>query len=224
MNTRVALCAVAALVCSTRALAGTYLEASRTDLARPLDPPATERMWFAAGSFRLENESGSAVEIFKDEALYLLRPLRKRYAEYEEVRDAQSGTQRVATETSRTKKVFGRTCTVWEITVNGVEAQELCVVPAASVPHGQQILDEMRKVGAFVEARDLGTRLSNSAAATWANLDLVKGIPVFARQFHDGHAVTETEVTAIRADKVPFNAFDLPDGYRRHRIAQRDHI
>jgi hypothetical protein len=88
---------VVALVCSAHAVAGTYIEASRTDVRQPLRSPETQKMWFDAGSFRLENERADAVEIFKNQTLFLIEPPHRRYAAFDESRlhDA-AGTAHVA--------------------------------------------------------------------------------------------------------------------------------
>ncbi len=71
---------IAAVLCSAQALAGSYLEASRTDLRDPLRSPETQKMWFDGDSFRLESARADAVEIFKDHSLYLVEPPRRRFA------------------------------------------------------------------------------------------------------------------------------------------------
>ncbi len=233
MNIRIAPGVLAALVCSAHAAAGTYVEASRTDLMNPLQPPVTQKMWFDGGSFRLENESGDAVEIFKERTLYLLQPLRRLYTAFDAatldrvlseatpgMHVAQPGV-RVAHETSRTESSGGRTCTVWEITVEGVKVQELCVIPASSVVGGDQIMADMRQVGALIEDEGLDATLQGSVARSWNDLDLVQGIPILSRSFENGQPAVEIQVTAMRTEPVPFTAFDVPAGFRRQKPDRR---
>jgi hypothetical protein len=98
--------AVAALLCSVHAAAGTYIEASRTDLRKPLRSPETQKMWFDDGSFRLEREQANAVEIFKNQTLFLIEPPHRRYAAFDEsrlhglARGADAAHQAVATAAS----------------------------------------------------------------------------------------------------------------------------
>lgn len=256
MNIRIAPAVIAALVCSAHAAAGTYIEASRTDLLSPLRPPETQKMWFDGGSFRLENELGDAVEIFKDRTLYLVEPLRRRYTAFDatsldqapseareahpaaakaaalrpnEVSAANRGGEaapgsRVARETSRTESSGGRTCTVWEIAVDGVKVQELCVIPAVSVPGGAQILADMRHVGELIDDLGLGETLRGSVAHSWGDLGLVNGIPILSRSFENGHATVEIQITAVRTEPVPFTAFEVPQGFKRHRLERRGRI
>ncbi len=231
MNLRVALGtfgALAALGCSAHAAAGTYVEASRTDLHELLRSPVTERMWFDGGSFRLENQSGDAVEILKDGTLYLLEPLRKRYTAFDaaSLRTLLSGRHdtHAARGTSRTESSGGRACTIWEISVDGVKVQELCVIPAASIPDGAQIMADMRQVGALIEQMGLDETLSGSVASSWNDLALVDGIPILSRSFIDGQAAVEIQITAVRADSVPFTAFVVPAGFKREKPERRGRI
>ncbi len=254
MNIRIAPGVIAALVCSAHAAAGTYIEASRTDLRDPLRPPETQKMWFDGGSFRLENESGDAVEILKGGTLYLVEPLRRRYAAFDAAAldglpggpgdahpaEAKAATlrpdrgsaaasganaalagSRVARETSRTESSGGRACTVWEITVDGVKVRELCVIPADSVPGGAQILADMRQIGELIGERGLGETLQGSVAHSWTDLGLVDGIPILSRSFVSGHAAVEIQITAVRTEPVPFTAFDVPPGFKRHKLEMR---
>ena len=253
MFTRIALSASLAFACSAQALAGTYIETSRTDLLNPLRPPETQKLWFDGGNFRLENESGDAIEIFSDRMLYLLEPLRRLYTAFDVAslgllsghrvpnrpqsrvaalrpeQDAlRAGAEsavppelRVAHETSRTESSGGWTCTVWEITVNGVKTRELCVVPADSLPGGAQILADMRQVGEAIEDMGLDETLRASVADSWSDLDLVDGIPIISRSFEDGHVAVEIQVTAVRTDAVPFTAFVVPAGFKRQRLDRR---
>ncbi|HTW37867.1 MAG TPA: hypothetical protein VMD49_04795 [Steroidobacteraceae bacterium] len=77
---------ITVLAFSVPAAAGTYIEASRTDLRDPLRALETQKMWFDGGSFRLEDERASAVEIFKGHTLYLVEPARRRFAAVDESR------------------------------------------------------------------------------------------------------------------------------------------
>ena len=242
---------ITALLFSVHAAAGTYLEASRADLRDPLRALETQKMWFDGGSFRLENERADAVEIFKDHALYLLEPPRRRFAAVDEssldalaggrrsehlaaanaatVRTGQGGAaetvrareaERAARLTSRTETSDGQTCTVWEITVGAEKVAELCVVPASAVPGGSEILADMRSVGSFVRASRLGESLRSSVADSWANLDMVQGIPIISRTFQDGRASLEFRITAVRSEPVPFTAFEIPAGFRRRPLGR----
>ncbi|HTV51681.1 MAG TPA: hypothetical protein VME21_10845 [Steroidobacteraceae bacterium] len=67
------------LLACVSARAGTFVEFSRTDLVNLLRAPETQKLWFDAGQLRIENERADAVEIFKDETLYLIEPQQKRY-------------------------------------------------------------------------------------------------------------------------------------------------
>jgi hypothetical protein len=244
MFTRIALSASLAFACSAQALAGTYIETSRTDLLNPLRPPETQKLWFDGGNFRLENETGDAVEIFTHRTLYLVEPLRRRFAAFEvaslgllrakatALRPRQGSAQasgdnaappdsRVAHETSRTESSGGRKCTVWEITVNGVKVSELCVIPADSVPGGAQILADMRQVGAAIDDVGLGETLRGSVADSWSDLDRVDGIPIVSRSFKNGHVAVEIQITAVRTDAIPFTAFVVPAGFRREKLDHR---
>jgi hypothetical protein len=237
---------IAAVVFSAHAAAGTYIEASRTDLRDPLRSPEVQKMWFDGGSFRLESERADAVEIFKDGTLYLIEPLRRRYTEFDESRlQALSGSPvqsaaaaqaaalrgpqpagsepdapppHTARATARTESSDGQTCTVWEITVGGEKVQELCVVPISAVRGGAAVLADMRQIGALVRDRRLGQSLGSSTAESWADLDAVGGIPIISRTFDNGHAIVEIRITAVRSEPVPFTAFDVPAGFRRRPL------
>lgn len=240
--------AITLLALAAPAAAGTYIEASRTDLRDPLRSLETQKMWFDGGSFRLENERANAVEIFKDHTLYLVEPARRRFAAVDESRlDAlRSGSHLarasataaalradpgaasdagdipdpdlVAHVTSRTESSDGQTCTVWEITVAGAKVEELCVVPVSAVPGGAAILADMRNIGELIRARRLGESLGSSVAHSWDNLDAVDGIPIISRTFQAGRAIVEFRITAVRSESVPFTAFEVPAGFRRRPL------
>ncbi|HTX23382.1 MAG TPA: hypothetical protein VMD03_01890 [Steroidobacteraceae bacterium] len=206
---------IAALACSAHAAAGTYVEASRTDLRAPLRSPENQKLWFDGGSFRLENESADAVEIFKNRTLYLITPPRKRYAAIDESRlggrvsgsrtmpqaavvanaslrpanGLRAGSvpapQRMVRPTSRTESNGDETCSVWEVSVGGSKVQELCVIPVAAVPGGADILADMRQIGALVRDRGLDGSLGSSVVQSWGDVDAVDGIPVISRTFDE---------------------------------------
>jgi hypothetical protein len=230
---------IAALLFTAHAAAGTYIEASRTDLRDPLRSPETQKMWFDGGSFRLESEHADAVEILKDHTLYLVEPPRRRFAAIDESRLSalaraprlagraaasaaalRPAAGRAAHATSRTESSDGQICTVWEITVGGEKVQELCVVPASGVPGGPAILADMRTIGELIRERGLGESLSSSVADSWGDLDAVGGIPIISRTFEGGHAIVEVRITAVRSEPVPFTAFEIPAGFRRRPLSR----
>jgi hypothetical protein len=61
------------------ARAGTFVEVSRTDLVNLLRPPETQKLWFDEGKLRIENERADAIQIFKDDTLFLIEPAQQRY-------------------------------------------------------------------------------------------------------------------------------------------------
>ncbi len=237
---------VAALLLSAHAAAGTYIEASRTDLREPLRSPETQKMWFDGGSFRLENEHADAVEIFKNQTLFLIAPPQRRYAVLDPSRlhDLLSGShsvqrtslhtapsapsdardapdeERTAQMTSRTETSGGQTCSVWEIESGGIKVQELCVVPVSSVPGGAAILADMRQVGTLIRDKRLDGSLGSSVAQSWADLDAVDGIPIISRTFESGETAVEIRLTAVRSEQVPSTAFDIPPDFKRRPLSR----
>ena len=221
---------VLALVACSSARAGIFVEASRTDLANLLRPPEVQRLWFDGGSLRIESERTDAVEIFKDETLYLLAPAQKRYTAVELARSATAATSLVPAAvqtpgdasvraTSRVESVAGQSCRIWELWRDGSKEQELCIVPESALPEGTTLSTSMRAVGAAMAVA--GTQAEgaprDSVAEAWVDLSRVDGIALLVRRFQSGRPVLEVRITGLRAEPIPFTAFEIPTEYRLHR-------
>ena len=209
--------AVVTLLACASAHAGTFVEASRTDLTNLLRSPQTQKLWFDAGQLRIEGEDpGEPVEIFKAHTLFVSQPAHGQLA-----RPAAAGPDRalVAQQTTREESVAGQRCRIWEILAVAARLQELCVIPAASLPGGEDMLATMRAVGAALRAADAPPAAHKTVAEAWIGLPQVDGIPVLARFFQGTRAVTEIRLTGVRAEPIPFTAFDLPAEYNTHAAA-----
>lgn len=132
---------------------------------------------------------------------------------------AATARKRDVQSTVRTETVAGRKCSVWEVHVDGAKDQELCVVPPASIPGGDEMIGTLREVGELFKSftQNFGGRRDKSSSA-WSDLEKVGGLPILSRDFDNGKATSETRLSAARAEAVPGSAFEVPAGYKQQEI------
>jgi hypothetical protein len=133
----------------------------------------------------------------------------------------QPAKQRTRTfkDTGRSDSVSGRACRVWEIAVNGVRQEELCVVAPGSLPGGDALMNAMRELAEM--SRGFFEKVGadeDVMAEAWADLEKVKGIPILTREFEDGKAVAESRLTALREQALGAATFDVPKGFREEKF------
>jgi hypothetical protein len=243
---------VALLGCAL-ARAGTFVEVSRTDLVNLLRAPETQRLWFDEGKLRIENERADAIQIFKDDSLFLIEPAQRRYTVLDsDPQGAHQGaalavaaeptpgaTPRAAATavlthfgddraapapglqmTPRSESVSGLQCRIWELARDHETQEQLCIVPTSALPQGDEIAATMHTSGARLASalEQLTGATRESVASAWGELQGIDGLPVLVRLFQRGHPVTEYRLTGWRAETIPLNAFEVPAGYKSHRL------
>jgi hypothetical protein len=215
------------LLACVSARAGTFVEFSRTDLVALQRAPETQKLWIDQGQLRIENERADAVEIFKDETLYLIEPAQKRYTVLDGGSVAAGASFALAdaatAPTARTETVAGQTCRVWELTRGGEKEQEWCIVAAGALADGSELQSTMRAVGIrLAQALEhLSGAGRDSVAVSWVGLKSIEGVPLLARVFQGGRAVVEFRLTGLRVESIPVTAFDIPAAYRRHAFGSQ---
>jgi len=103
--------------------------------------------------------------------------------------------------------------------VDGVKNQELCVVAPGSLPGGNEVMKAMRDMAEmsrdFLEKIGAGTGPANDA---WSDLEQVKGVPILTRDFTDGKATGETRLSAVREEGLGAATFEVPKGFKEHKV------
>jgi hypothetical protein len=205
----------------TLAQSGMYLEAARIDLQNPRKPPDNQRIWFDAGRLRIEDESGNAIQIFKNRTLYVVEARRRGSVALSA--DAASAdtpstfpgaSVLTARPTSRVESTAGLSCTVWEVLSEGQKSQELCVAAAGAIPEGVELRQTLLALGGLPDEVNLpGRTLQDPVVPFWRTAGAVDGIPVVVYTFDaQGRPAAELRLTAIRIEPVPASAFDVPSG------------
>ncbi len=120
---------------------------------------------------------------------------------------------RTLKETPRTDTVAGVSCKIWEVSVNNVKDQELCVAPVGSVKGGEEMLSSFKNMAKLFDGMR-GQMGGDKMNQVWGDLDTIKGIPVLTRQFEDGKAVSEHRMLTSKSESVPSSSFDPPADYK----------
>lgn len=125
--------------------------------------------------------------------------------------------KRTLTNTGKTEKTAGYTCTVWNETVDGVLDTQLCVVPPGALKGGDELFAALKEFGKFMrefaDAMPHGQRDSNNS-----DYERINGIPVITRDIEGGKPVRETRVTASRTESLGAAVFELPKGYTQKKM------
>lgn len=136
---------------------------------------------------------------------------------------AKPSTQEIR-KTSRTDDVAGNACTYVEVLEDGVLADEMCVAPAGALKGSKDLMDAAMKMSALVQD------MLGSIDAPWLkdtidrqaqNYQKIGGVPLRARHFENGKAVSESTLTSIRTEAVPASMFAVPAGYTKKDMMQQ---
>ena len=126
---------------------------------------------------------------------------------------------RTVKDTGRADRVAGHACRVWEIAVDGVKEQELCVAPPGSLPAGDALMKAMRDLAEM--SRGFFEKVGvdeDVMAEAWADLEQVKGIPILTREFEAGKPVSESRLSTLREQALGAGMFDVPKGFREQKF------
>jgi hypothetical protein len=229
-----------ALVATTAASAGTYVESAVTNSMTPQPTPTAAKMWFDGSRFRLEMAQGKQVQIFKDRTIYSLDVGAKTYSKIDKASlDAMMQKAKKATDdlqalmppearkkeqpkpamdravkaTGRTETGLGQSCKVWEVLVNGAKVQEMCVVDVNALPNGKEYLQTMQQMSDSFKG-------SPGAGDGAADVLKMNGIPVIQRMFMNGKLFQEVKTTVFRAAPTNPDMFAIPAGFKEKQVGE----
>lgn len=132
--------------------------------------------------------------------------------------DIQSPPPQEIRRTGRTGKIAQYACEYVEVVENSVVTDELCVTTPASLEGGTELMTTATRMSQLVREifKDLDAPwLKQTLDRQLQNYDKLGGIPVSARHFDGGKAVSETTLKSIRKQTLPADAFAIPSGYTR---------
>jgi hypothetical protein len=120
-------------------------------------------------------------------------------------------------DSGRTDKAAGRSCRVYETAINGTPDDELCVVPAASLPGGgefQAVTEAMADLMSSLE-QQLSPGGKRGSSTWFGEVAKIKGVPVRIRSFDARRKPdSETLLTTWRTESIPALKFEVPKGYK----------
>ena len=234
----------AAVIFPAVAGAGTYVESTATNHFTPQAQTVNMKMWAGNGRFRMESHNGQQVQIFKDQAIYVLNAGAKTYSKMDKaamdamnrkVSEARENLEALLPPDQRKKKqpeskpksdrtvkatgrtessAIGQTCKVWEVFSNGAKVQEQCVVEIASVPAGKDLFTAIEKVGAAFE----GTAAASGMAEVSQDMKTMNGFPVITRIYVNGKLLQEMKTTSIKSAATPDSMFVIPPGFTQKEL------
>lgn len=123
--------------------------------------------------------------------------------------------------TARAGNVGGYSCNYVEVVEGGVLSSELCVVNPAALKGGEELMNAALKMSALVQDMLKGMDapwLRQTIDRQVENYSRIGGVPVLSRHYSDGKAANETTIRSIRAQALPANTFEVPEGYSRKEL------
>ena len=120
--------------------------------------------------------------------------------------------------TARSGKVGQYACDYVEVLEQSVVTDELCVAAPASLSGGEELMAAATRMSQLMQDifKDLDAPwLKQSLDRQLQNYDKLGGVPIAAKHFDDGKAVSETTLKSIRKESVAENLFEVPAGYAR---------
>jgi hypothetical protein len=116
--------------------------------------------------------------------------------------------------TDRSETADGRSCRIWEEHEQGFKRLELCVVPAAALPGGADILAGMKAMCQYIYGSGLAFGVLFGPTDVWPSVQSLGGVPVLVREFDKGGAISEITLTAPRPVSPDATLFEVPSGYK----------
>ena len=120
--------------------------------------------------------------------------------------------------TARSGKVGQYACDYVEVLEQSVVTDELCVAAPASLSGGEELMAAATRMSQLMQDifKDLDAPwLKQSLDRQLQNYDKLGGVPVAAKHFDNGKAVSETTLKSIRKESLAENLFEVPAGYAR---------
>jgi len=121
-------------------------------------------------------------------------------------------------DTGRSEKVDGRTCRVWDVTMNAQVTQQHCVVPFSGLPGKEDLRAIVERMAALSE--ELRKALPQMDASMSDVAGGMNGYPVLTRYYERGKpSGRERRVSAWREESVAGDKFEVPAGYKQRDLA-----
>ncbi len=121
--------------------------------------------------------------------------------------------------TDRSEAVDGRACRIWEAYEWNAKRFEFCVAPTAAVLGGLDILRGIQVLSRYWQGSIFGLGVKLGNGEWWNGIAELQGLPILGREFKDGTAVSQTELSSIHAGIQAESLFDLPTGYPSTDVA-----
>ena len=118
-------------------------------------------------------------------------------------------------ETSRSEKVGGHACKIWEILRGTEKEQELCVAAPGALPGGDELFAALKQMAALTEG--LGSNYSGRDSYL-AEVQRIGGVPILTREFQGGKATEETRLVTVRSESVAAERFQVPAGFSEQKL------
>ncbi len=116
--------------------------------------------------------------------------------------------------TVRFESVDGHACRIWEEREKDAKRLELCVAPPATVTGGADILNGLKTLSRFREGSDFALGVEFGLSDWWPDFATLGGVPLLIREYKYDSEISETMLSAMRANVPAGTQFDVPDGYQ----------
>jgi hypothetical protein len=126
----------------------------------------------------------------------------------------------------------GRRCHLWNKTRDGAPEEQLCVVPASSLPGSDEMLTWMQQMGDFFgqfreamhaqggPAANMGSSVTNGMTQEIEIVHKLNGFPASTRRYTPAGKLADTEqvLTKWQEQSVPASMFEVPAGFTRKEM------
>jgi hypothetical protein len=116
--------------------------------------------------------------------------------------------------TVRFASVDGHSCRIWEEREQDAKRLELCVVPAATLAGGAEILSALKTLSQFRQGSQFALGVDFGLSEWWTDFASLGGVPLMIREFKYDSVNSEVTLTAIRQGVPAASLLDMPEGYQ----------
>ena len=131
----------------------------------------------------------------------------------------------------------GRSCRLWNRTVDGVPDEQYCIVTKGSLPGADEAMKTFKAMGDFFAQMQNSMRAQGGAAATAGAgvgnmfsqemriFDKMNGVPVSTRRFAANGKLESTAdvISKWQEQSVPESQFEIPAGYTEEKVRGLTH-